>query len=97
MSEWIEERGDSVRIRVRVQPRASRTEIVGEHDGALRVRITAPPVEGEANEALIRFFAKRLRVARSRIEVIAGASSRSKVLEVDGVTVDDVAGRLRDV
>jgi uncharacterized protein (TIGR00251 family) len=81
----IEERAGTVRFRVWAQPRASRTELAGERDGALRVRIAAPPVDGEANEELIRFFAGLLRVARSRIRVRAGAGSRTKQIEVEGV------------
>ena len=91
MPGWVEQKGATARIRVRVQPRASRTEVAGEHDGALRIRIAAPPVEGEANEALIRFLAKRLRVAPSRIAVVSGAASRTKTVEVEGVDADDVA------
>jgi len=94
MVEWVEQRGADVRIRVRIQPRASRTEVAGEHDGALRIRVAAPPVEGEANDALIRFLAKRLRVAPSRITVVSGAASRAKQVEVEGVDAADVARRL---
>jgi len=91
---WVEQRGADVRIRVRVQPRASRTEVAGEHDGALRIRVTAPPVEGEANDALVRLLSKRLRVAASRITVVSGATSRTKQVEVEGVDAADVARRL---
>ncbi|MGD8278830.1 MAG: DUF167 family protein [Gemmatimonadota bacterium] len=94
MVEWVEQRGADVRIRVRVQPRASRTEVAGEHDGALRIRVAAPPVEGEANHALVRFLSKRLRVAASRITVVSGVTSRTKRVEVEGVDAADVARRL---
>lgn len=96
MAAWVEQRGADVRIRVRVQPRASRTEIAGEHDGALRIRVAAPPVEGEANDALIRFLAKRLRVPASRITVVKGASSRTKRVEVEGADAADVERRLSE-
>jgi uncharacterized protein len=82
---WVEGFEGGVRIRVRVQPRASRTEIVGEHDGALRIRVAAPPVEGEANAELVRFLAKRLGVVKSRVRIVAGETGRSKTVEVDGV------------
>jgi uncharacterized protein len=85
---WLEELDGGVRIRVRVQPRASRTEIVGEHDGALRIRVAAPPVEGEANDALVRFLAKQLGVARRRIRIVSGETGRTKSVEVDGVAAD---------
>ena len=81
----ITQRDGSVHVRVRAQPRASRTEIVGEHDGALKIRLAAPPVDGAANEELIRHIAKRLGVARSRVRVLTGDTGRSKVVEIDGV------------
>jgi uncharacterized protein (TIGR00251 family) len=74
-----------VRFAVRVQPRASQTEIVGEYNGAIKVRLTAPPVEGAANDALVDLLAKELGVARRDIRIVSGASSRSKTIEVAGV------------
>jgi uncharacterized protein len=74
-----------LRITVRVQPRAGRNEIAGERDGALLVRVTAPPVEGKANAAVRKLLAKRLGVAPGRISVVRGASSRDKVIEIEGV------------
>lgn len=76
------------RIGVRVQPRGRRDEIVGERDGALLVRVTAPPLEGRANEALRKLLARRLRVAPSRVAVVRGASSRDKLVEVEGLDTD---------
>lgn len=81
----IEQGGGSVRVRVRAQVRASRTEIVGEHDGALKIRIAAPPVDGAANEELVRHVAKRVGVAQSRVRILSGGTARSKVVEIDGV------------
>ena len=81
----IRERGGSVRFTVRVQPRASRSEVVGLHDGALRVRVQAPPAEGAANDALMVLLAKLLDVPRKQLRIVAGATSRSKVIEVDGI------------
>ena len=90
MSIRLEQRQGAVRLSVRAQPRASRSEIVGELDGALKVRLAAPPVDGEANRELVRFLAKRLGVARSRVSVVSGESGRSKVVEVEGVTAEAV-------
>ena len=90
----ITQREGSVHVRVRAQPRASRTEIVGEHDGALRIRLAAPPVDGAANEELIRHIAKRLGVARSRVRVLSGESARSKVVEIDDVEAAAVRAAL---
>lgn len=71
-----------VRIRVRLTPRASRDEIVGMRDGALIVRVTAPPVEGAANEALVRLLARDLAVKRTGVRIVSGATSRTKVVEI---------------
>jgi len=76
---------------VRVVPRASKTEIIGlMDDGALKVRLTAPPVEGKANEALIEFLSEVLSVRRDQIEIIAGHSGREKLISVIGITPDQV-------
>lgn len=79
-----------VRFDVRVQPRASRSEIVGEQEGALRVRLAAPPVDGAANEALVELLADLFHVAKRDVRIVAGATSRRKVVEVDGVTAERV-------
>ena len=79
-----------VRFTVRVQPRASRSAIEGVHDDALRVRLSAPPVDGAANEALVELLAKALGVAKRNVRVVAGAASRSKVIEVEGVASERV-------
>ena len=80
-------RGSAVRFSVRVQPRASRSAIEGVHAGALKVRLTAPPVDGAANEALGELLADRLGVPKRAVVIVGGASSRTKVVEVDGVDV----------
>ena len=82
----VEVRGSAVRVSVHVQPRASRSEIVGLHGAALKVRLQAPPVDGAANEALVALLADRLGVARRAVKVVAGASSRAKTVEVEGTT-----------
>jgi uncharacterized protein (TIGR00251 family) len=81
-------------IAIRVQPRASRDEIAGLHGAELRVRITAPPVDGAANDALIRFLARTLGVSRPDVTVLAGHGSRSKVVSVRGITLEEAAHRL---
>lgn len=77
---------DSCEIAVRLHPRASATEIVGERDGVLIVRVSAPPLDGRANDALCRLIAKRVRVGVRSVSVIRGASSREKVVRVEGVS-----------
>ena len=79
---------------MRVQPRASRTEVVGPYGDAVRIRLTAPPVDGAANEALVEFRAERLEVPRSAVRIEGGASGRSKVVAVDGIDSDTAARRL---
>lgn len=91
----VDQRGETVRFRVRVQPRASANEIAGVHDGALRIRLHAPPVDGAANDALVAFLAEVLNVARRDVRIVAGASSRMKTVEVAGVAPSDVE-RLAD-
>jgi uncharacterized protein len=69
-------------IDVRVQPKSAQNAIVGEHDGALKIKLNAPPVEGKANKALIQFLAKLLRRPKSSLEIVSGQTSRSKRLLV---------------
>jgi uncharacterized protein (TIGR00251 family) len=90
----IEERTNGVRFAVRAQPRASRSEVAGIHNGALRIRIAAPPVDDQANTELIRFLARALGVAKSAVRIAAGRSGRSKSVEVDGVTAGAVRALL---
>ncbi len=75
----------SAELTVRVQPRARANEIVGERAGALLVRVTAPPLDGRANDALCALIAKRAGVGKRSVSVVRGASSRDKVVRVDGV------------
>ena len=79
-----------------VQPRAPRTELAGVHGDALKVRLAAPPVDGAANEALIRFLADRLAVPRAAVRLEAGIAGRSKVVSVTGLGVEGAA-RLLDL
>ena len=71
-------------FKVQVVPRASRTEIIGEHNGALKIRLAAPPVEGVANEELVRLLAKTFGVSRSAVTITSGRNSRIKKLRVTG-------------
>ncbi|KKK88886.1 hypothetical protein LCGC14_2738640 [marine sediment metagenome] len=71
-------------FKVRVQPGASKNEIVGVQQGALKVRISAPPVQGKANKALVNFLAKELGVKKSEIEIVSGHTSRVKTIKVIG-------------
>jgi uncharacterized protein (TIGR00251 family) len=83
----------SIRLEVYVQPRASRTELAGTHDGLIKIRIAAPAVEDAANRALIDFIAQHLGIAKRRVRLVAGGTSRRKVLEVDDVSADLIAAK----
>lgn len=90
----IYEKAGTVRLHTYVQPRAARSEVAGEHGDSIKIRITAPPVEGEANAELERFIAKLLGVAASRVAVVSGTSSRRKVVAIEGMTVAAVTAVL---
>ncbi len=90
----LTEKDSSVTFRVRVQPRASRSEVVGEYGGAIKVRIAAPPVDNQANDECRRFLAKRLGVSASDIEILSGNSSREKLIRVYHITAQQVRALL---
>jgi uncharacterized protein (TIGR00251 family) len=81
----------AITIDILVQPRASRARIGPMHDGRIKVAVTAPPVDGEANAAVIELFARRLGIARGSVEIVAGASSRRKTLKLADVTAQQLA------
>jgi uncharacterized protein (TIGR00251 family) len=81
-------------LSVRVHPGAKRNAITGTHDGALKISLTTPPTDGRANAALIAFLAERLNIPRLSIELISGATSRSKTLRLTGVTAAEAEARL---
>ncbi len=89
------ERDGAITFAVRVAPRASRNAIEGEHDGALKVRLTAPPLDGRANDALRRVLAERLNVPISAVRIVSGEKSRTKRVVVAGVSRAEVAAMAR--
>jgi uncharacterized protein len=90
----IQERNGAVVVAVRVQPRASRDEIVGEMNGALKIRLQAPAVEDRANEALVEFLARLLKTPKSAVRILSGQRNRSKRLEIGGVTRQQILALL---
>ena len=86
----IREQDGAITFEVRVAPRASRNKVIGIQEGALKVALTAPPVDGAANEALKKLVAKALGVANSDVEILRGDHARIKVLRVHGVSAGDV-------
>ena len=90
----VQARKDGVLLSVHVQPKASRTECVGFYGDSVKVRVAAPPIDGAANEELIRFLADCCSVPRAGISIDTGANSRQKRVHIRGVTVEHVVARL---
>jgi uncharacterized protein (TIGR00251 family) len=90
----IDEHSGGVTFAVKVHPRARKDAITGELGDALKLSLTAPPVEGKANEACVEFFAKLLKVPRSSVTIAAGQSSRNKVIRVAGLNAQQLRERL---
>jgi uncharacterized protein (TIGR00251 family) len=91
---WLREEGGGLALELLVQPRASRTRVVGEHGGRLKVQLAAPPVDGEANAALVGFLAGALGVRKGDVTIARGDSGRRKTVQVAGVTAAQVVAAL---
>lgn len=91
---WVRDEPGGAVLEVLVQPRASRTRVVGEHDGRLKVQLAAPPVEGEANQALIELLAGALGVRKVDVRIQRGDAGRRKTVRVAGVTAAAVRVKL---
>jgi len=87
----------TVVITLYVQPRGSRTRFQGIHDGALKLAITAPPVDGKANKAVIEFLAVYFALPKRRVTLISGMMSRTKRFKIEGLTEGEVCRRLKEV
>lgn len=83
-----------MKLRVKVVPKASRDEIVGWLGDALKISVTAPPVRGQANDAVVELVARALGIPRARVTVVAGASTARKTLEIEGLTIEEVRERI---
>jgi uncharacterized protein (TIGR00251 family) len=90
----VQQTSGGVTFAVKVQPRAKRNAVVGEVGEALKISLTAPPVDGKANAACIEFFANLLKVPRSSVTIAAGQSSRNKVIRVVGLPAEQIRERL---
>jgi len=84
----------TTRLRLRVSPGATRTEIAGRHGDAWKVRVSAAPERGRANDAVVGLLAERLHLPRAAVSVVSGRTSRDKVVELRGLTADEAARRL---
>lgn len=87
---WLQETNDGAVITVKAIPRASKTEIAGDDGEWLRVRVKAPPVDGKANEALVKFFADALGVPKGAISIVSGDTSRLKRIRVTGISAQNI-------
>jgi uncharacterized protein len=94
VSTWLREDADGVVLELLVQPRASRTRVVGEHEGRLKLQLAAPPVDGEANAALVEFLADALEVRKAEVVLMRGETGRRKTVRVRGVRASAAALRL---
>ena len=92
----IEDGPAGITFAVKIHPRARKNAITGELASALKLSLTAPPVEGKANAACVEFLANLLKVPRSSVTIASGLSSRRKVIRVSGLSADEVRQRLRD-
>ena len=91
----IREQDGSVTFEVRVIPRSSKSEIVGEHNGALKVKLKSPPVDGAANDELVKLLSKRFEILRSEIQIVAGHTSKTKQIRVRTVEPDRISAILK--
>jgi len=91
---WCSPLPGGVRLAVQVQPNAKKTEVVGVLDDALKIKLAAQPIEGKANDALVKWLAGALGVSRSAVTLTHGLANKKKLLEVAGVTLEDVVGLL---
>lgn len=87
---FIQEHPDGVVIKIKVQPRASKSRIAGVLGDAIKVTLTAPPVDGAANAACVEFFAALMEVPKNRVEIISGHTGRTKLLKIYGINSEQV-------
>ena len=94
MLEWMNETPGGIDLRIRAIPRASKNRIQGVHDGALKIRLTTTPVDGKANQALITFLSKTLKISKTQITLLRGKTARQKTLRITGLTQKQLLERI---
>lgn len=94
MTTWLRQQGNDLVLALHVQPGAKRTEVAGIHGEALKIRLAAPPVDGKANACLVEFIAATLGVAKHRVSLVAGQTSRTKKIAVAGLDAGTAQRRL---
>ncbi len=85
----ISETTEGIKVLLYIQPQASKNQIIGLHNGALKVKIQAPPVEGKANDEIIFYFSKLLKIPKSRLQILKGDLSRHKTLFIEGISASE--------
>lgn len=93
----MEQTKKGIQFKIKVQPRASKNEITGLQGDALKIRLTAPPVDGEANEACIKFLAGYFKVPRKQVSIISGLTSQHKLIEIEGLTQETLIKSLGEI
>ena len=92
---WVQAGSDGrILLKVWLQPRAAKVGVIGVHGDALKIKITSPPVEGKANKQLLKFLVERLELSTSQISLRSGKTSRHKVVEILGLSINEVKDRL---
>lgn len=94
MSDWLQPQANGAILTLHIQPGAKETAVAGIHGTALKIRLAAPPVDGKANEALLAFVAHVLSIPKRDITLLSGQTSRSKRIEVSGVTAERIRQQL---
>ena len=92
---WLVASKDGVVLTLHIQPGAKKTEVVGPHGDALKIRLAAPPVDGKANAALVEFLAKKVGAGRTAVEIVGGQTSRTKRVRIGGVSADELRALLQ--
>jgi uncharacterized protein (TIGR00251 family) len=93
----VRQTGEAASLRVHLQSKASREEVVGELDGVLRLRVTAPPVDGRANDACVRLLARALDLPVSRLRIVTGHHARLKTIQIAAASAQTIRAKLRDL
>jgi uncharacterized protein len=92
---WNQDANNSVSFEVRVVPRSSKSEVIGEHDGALKIKLASPPVDNAANEELIKLLSKTFDVSKNAVKIISGQTSKRKMVRVKGADANKIAAVLQ--
>ena len=87
---WLGENNQGITIDLHVIPNAKKSEIVGIHNDKLKIKISSPPVDGNANKEIIKFFSKKLKISKSNIDIVSGEKSRDKSLLIRNIKIDDI-------